>query len=655
MSANNLFRRSASNAAFLWKQIFYGLLLAGICLLMVLISINFDPGAIWVAFFSCNAAAILIFSAGVWSAHGISAWRRDSVGLEAVAPPKFAQHVLAIITSPWQRPSPPISPAPGSSESGDVETASIIASFPILPFVALVVLASLTAWAGMTWSAPVPPIGTTAYVFAGMALIVAYFYLVVERDLAGADPSVWPEAPQLSQLARLPIASLVVSSIALLLNARESPYSIRLLAMLGCFQLFIAGELLLRAGASLFSPQSKDREPSFLGKSLVGDLIHWPPRPLAGIQAQLKDGLGIDLQQIWAFSFIRGAAPIVVLVCALFAWCFSGLVEIPLTQRGIYERFGRPEAVLPPGLHLGLPWPFGRVIMIENGVVHEIATSASVDPSSSPSDAEGPAPESANRLWDGTHISEKSQIIASRSQGRESFQLVNMDVRFVYRIGLSDRAALQAAYQVTDLDALIENIANRILVHDFSTRTLDDVLSATRQDLSRTISAKVQAEMDSLDSGVEILAVVIEAIHPPAGAADAYHAVQAAQISVETEISLERGAAAAVVNQAISNATSETDSATAAAGEGISRAQVTLSRFDAEKSAYDVAGQAFLTEEYFRQLTTGIARANVLIIDHRIDGAGSPTLDLRDPLSKPAGSEITGAPFTLHHSEDSDP
>nr|WP_246718097.1 SPFH domain-containing protein [Rhizobium sp. BK060] len=181
-------------------------------------------------------------------------------------------------------------------------------------------------------------------------------------------------------------------------------------------------------------------------------------------------------------------------------------------------------------------WPFGRVIPIESGVVHEIATSAIVDPSSLPSDAEGPAPESANRLWDATHVSEKSQIIASRSRDRESFQLVNMDVRFVYRIGLTDRAALQAAYQVADIDGLIENIANRTLVHDFAKRTLDDVLSGGRLELSKTISEKIQAEMDSLNSGVEILAVVVEAIHPPAGAADAYHAVQAAQISAETRM-----------------------------------------------------------------------------------------------------------------------
>ncbi len=50
--------------------------------------------------------------------------------------------------------------------------------------------------------------------------------------------------------------------------------------------------------------------------------------------------------------------------------------------------------------------------------------------------AEGPAPLIANRLWDASHVNDKSQVIASSRGDKQSFQIVNMDVRFVYRIGL---------------------------------------------------------------------------------------------------------------------------------------------------------------------------------------------------------------------------
>ncbi|MCT6593185.1 SPFH domain-containing protein, partial [Pantoea dispersa] len=86
----------------------------------------------------------------------------------------------------------------------------------------------------------------------------------------------------------------------------------------------------------------------------------------------------------------------VLAVVALSGWLLTGVHEIPLHGRGIYERFGKPVQVFGPGLHAGLPWPLGRVISVENGVVHELATSVGDKPIAVQSDsAEGPAPLTA--------------------------------------------------------------------------------------------------------------------------------------------------------------------------------------------------------------------------------------------------------------------
>ena len=124
-------------------------------------------------------------------------------------------------------------------------------------------------------------------------------------------------------------------------------------------------------------------------------------------------------------------------------------------------------------------------------------------------------------------MNDKSQVIASRRADQQSFQIVNMDVRFVYRIGLTDAAALAATYNSADVPTLIRSTASRILVHEFASRTLDGLLGADRVSLADEIGRAVQADLQSLDSSVEILATVVEAIHPPAGAANAYHGVQA--------------------------------------------------------------------------------------------------------------------------------
>ena len=105
------------------------------------------------------------------------------------------------------------------------------------------------------------------------------------------------------------------------------------------------------------------------------------------------------------------------------------------------------------------PWPacrvavaLGRVLNVENGVVHELATSVSETASPELAAAEGPAPLIANRLWDASQsVNDKSQVIASSRGDKQSFQIVNMDVRFVYRIGLTDQAALAATYNSADV------------------------------------------------------------------------------------------------------------------------------------------------------------------------------------------------------------
>jgi regulator of protease activity HflC (stomatin/prohibitin superfamily) len=276
------------------------------------------------------------------------------------------------------------------------------------------------------------------------------------------------------------------------------------------------------------------------------------------------------------------------------------------------------------------------MLAVENGVVHELATSVSesnaVEQVLEP--AEGPAPLSANRLWDASHINEKSQVIASNaddkpSSQKQSFQIVNMDVRFVYRIGLTDRAAMAATYNTADVPTLIRSTASRILVHDFASRTLDELLGEQRAALSADIGNALQADLKKLDSGVEILATVVESIHPPAGAANAYHAVQAAQIGAQALISRERGAASEQSNLAELNASVAKDNASAGAREVMATAQGADLRFSAERQAYDQAGKAFLLEQYLTQLSQGLAHAKLLILDHRLGGDTAPTIDLR--------------------------
>ncbi len=582
----------------------------------------FAPQSLWAALLVNQSAGLLVLVAGLQSAWWVTQWRVRAMNPavlvpvaiveEAVAAEGWYERLLDRISQGWWR------------LLGQIGAPTLW-----LGGWALLTLFSIE----QVWNLALPPatLGGAASVGAALSLLLAFGLLVLERQLAQENVAQWPEAGSLAQLTRVAIIGLVLSALCLLFGSETSVWPVRLAVLIGLLPGLVAVELLLRAVLSLFSPRREQLEPALLARSFVADMLRWPPQPLLALQHEIHNRFGIDLRQIWAFTYMRRAFLPVLAVVAIVGWSLTGIHEIPLQGRGIYERFGKPVEVFGPGLHTGLPWPLGRVLSVENGVVHELATS--VGETSAPVEvepAEGSAPAIANRLWDASHVNDKSQVIASSRADKQSFQIVNMDVRFVYRIGLSDQAALAATYNSADLPTLIRSTASRILVHDFASRTLDGLLGEDRVGLADQIGHAVQADLQKLDSGVEILATVVEAIHPPAGAANAYHGVQAAQIGAQALISRERGAAAEATNQAQLQASIARDQATASAHEINSSAQAADLKFAAERKAYSSAGQAFVLEQYLSQLSQGLANAKLLILDHRLGGSSNaPTIDLR--------------------------
>lgn len=628
------FQRAAFQSRNLYRfALGLGLLYAALLLLALFID-WIAPASIWLSLLCNNSAAVLMLIAGIQSARQVALWRADAIArLQAV------------------RPTPSIAPAaqPAAGQSARLapkrlnlllQKAMRHIGVNVLWLTGLSLIVLLVVRAGWNLPAVAGQPDDWAYIGIGLLVLAAFALLVLERHLVAYQVAEWPEAASLAALARVVIAVQLLSVPCLLFAGATVPWPGYLATLIGLLPALVALELLLRGLLSLFNPQRDRVEPGLVGESIVAAQLQWPPRPLQLFQNELQQRFGIDLRQIWAFSFMRRAFLPILASLLVIGWLLTGVTEIATNARGIYERFGKPVKVIAPGLNLGLPWPFGRVLTVENGVVHELTTGGDNNPVTAESaPAEGPAPDSANRLWDAFHPSEKSQVIAGIATNKQSFQIVNMDVRFIYRIGLNDRAAMDATYNTADVPALIRSTANRVLVHDFASRTLDDVLGNQRAALSSEIGKVVQTRLDQMHSGVEILAIVIEAIHPPAGAANAYHQVQAAQIAAQALIARERGQSAARLDQAQLNASLAADGAAAAAHENLALAQAADLRFGAERQSWQNAGQAFLTETYFDQLNQSLGKASVLILDHRIDAGQPPTIDLRSfaaPLDAPA-------------------
>jgi regulator of protease activity HflC (stomatin/prohibitin superfamily) len=250
-------------------------------------------------------------------------------------------------------------------------------------------------------------------------------------------------------------------------------------------------------------------------------------------------------------------------VCAamfLGGWLARGVASVGLESRGVYERFGAPVAVLHPGLHLVMPWPFGRVRLLDFGAVREVEVAAP-------------------------------------------------GLRVLYRVGLSDSEALDAAYGSADPGGLVRAAASDAVM----ARSVGGALQGT-----------IQAALDRADCGLEVLAVL-------PGPVDAGGGAHAAEISVEAVLDEARGDAVVERARARQDAAAMVAAARAKAAEIVAAARTGAVQFDGDRAADKDGGKSFLLERYFADLTQAIGSAPKTIIDHRLNWPTAPELDLRPP------------------------
>lgn len=482
----------------------------------------------------------------------------------------------------------------------------------------------------LAWRTAPVAVAANARLIVGFTFVVGAFpVLVLERTFVGTGST------DLGFLLRLPLLALLGVGVSQLLQTAGFAFVVWMEQAVGVLVLLVAIELLLRSLATVFMPPPAPKDLHSIARSMLARVIRpaWPS--LRGLNPALQQQLGIDLQRSWALRFAARAATPIGLGIIVLAWGITGVTALRIDQRGVEERFGKPVAVFGPGLHLHLPWPFGRLHLLEFGVLHDIAVSLEATPTQAAPvvGAEDEAPPTEDRLWNGTHPGEATYLIASEETGRQEFQIVNIDLRLIWRLGLSNQAAFLAVANNADPEALVRSVASRVLVHTFAHLTLPPLLSADRETLAMRLRQEMQQELQGLHTGVDLVAVIIEAIHPPPAAAGAYYAVQAAGIRAQIAVADQTGQAADSRGLAQQTVRYDLDSAAGQAAATLAQARGDAALFAGDRQAYHAGGPSFLLERWFDDLTRALRTTEVLIVDHRLAGGPAPAIDLRPPMA----------------------
>ncbi|WP_455426831.1 protease modulator HflK [Dryocola sp. LX212] len=473
-----------------------------------------------------------------------------------------------------------------------------------------------------------------------LLLALCFILLVCERMLSFRRIRQWSEQMAAVGLLRALLSICLLVMLALFVSMFSATLAYWVMVIADGIVLLIAAEFLLRTIAAACVMPTNNRKPVFVTQSFIAEQYRWPLHPLLMLRKKIMQHFGVDVGQIQAFRLMGKILLPVVCGIAITGWLASCLNEVSANQRGVYERFGRPVAVLSSGLHVGLPWPFGRVIPVDYGAVHELQLSDNAPTQEEAAfkitdPIEGPAPQESWRLWDNTHTTDQAQVIASALGDKQSFQIVNMDIRIIWRVGMKDADAMNSLYQTDDLPTTIQRIARQVLTQYFAHQQLDSLLNEQRATMSVALNQEIQKRLNRLNSGVELLYTRVESIHPPAGAANAYHGVQAAQIAASAQIAREKGYSFSLANDAQRKATTAINSAEASANELQAKANNAMTRYSAEHNAWKINPDAYLNERRYQTYSRALSGTPLLIIDSQLTATNEPMLDLRQ-FSQPS-------------------
>lgn len=311
----------------------------------------------------------------------------------------------------------------------------------------------------------------------------------------------------------------------------------------------------------------------------------------------------------------------VALAAAPVLWLLSGIYTVPAGQAAVVRRFGRlVEGSAGPGLHYRLPWPVESATLVDVSGVRraEIGYRSVARPRRGwwgPRPAPPAAPSTAAE-WSTQHggalrrVADESLLLTGDEYLLDANLTVQYRVsdpaRFLFGNRQSEEALRRAA------EAALRRAAERT--------TLEAMLTTGRAPLEAAIAAETQSACDRLATGIQVVSVRLQDVHPPQEVVAAYRDVSSAAEEKATAINQ----AEAYRNETIPLARGEAAQNVAAAGgytfDRIRRAQGDGDRFNQTVAGYRRGPQANATRLYLETVEQALAGPGKFIMDPRGGG-----------------------------------
>ena len=317
-----------------------------------------------------------------------------------------------------------------------------------------------------------------------------------------------------------------------------------------------------------------------------------------GIISYLEDNTGITMRGLWSVKLIKKLIAPSLLAIFLVFWISTGIVEIGAGQHGALYNFGKlSDTALEPGIHLTLPWPFGKTVVYNTEAVSTITIGYRSD-------------TSGDNVWTQTHGSEEYELLLGGGE-----ELVSINLCIEYKISDLNAYLVNCARPESILEAsAYELVADKTLVTDLNT-----LLSINREEFASDFMNDLTEKISIRNTGLEIVSVVLESIHPPLGIADIYQRLVSAEIEASTRVMNAEAAATVRILEAEMSSHSQVSYATAEHHSKIAEAQAEVAEFMASVAADNEYQDAYRYYKYINAIKSAYGNLNLIIIGSDID------------------------------------
>lgn len=312
-----------------------------------------------------------------------------------------------------------------------------------------------------------------------------------------------------------------------------------------------------------------------------------------GILTYLEKNTGITMRSLWSIRLVGKIVPYAAVSIVLLLWGFSGMVKIESNQQGAHYRFGvLQEEALEPGLHMTLPWPFDSVEVYDTKVVKQVTIGYASD-------------EDVDNIWTETHGTEEYRLLLG---GGKELVSINMRIEFVIE-NLHDYLACTSAPESLMQAAAYELITEKTIGTDLAT-----LLTADRVTFLKEFETELVKRAKEYGTGLGIVSVVLESIHPPVEVADIYQEIVNTKIEAQQIITTALGEASVTIIRANSTKAATVQDALMKKIIDIAAANAAVAELKGDIAADNEHGEAYRYYLYLNAIRKAYSGGNIILI-----------------------------------------